>query len=144
MHTQPNFTACSVSFSISNAQNLILGPCFGCVQLNDLLSLGLHRVWKRAAVKWSGAARGHSALDVCCGSGDLAFRLAVAVGEEGRVRAAPSLGFKECMSGTACFGGDLTLACVARASESSGPTCTRLTNTNSTRFSSALYQLDYR
>lgn len=56
------------------------------LQLNDLLSLGLHRVWKRAAVKWSGAAPGHAALDVCCGSGDLAFRLAAAVGKEGRVR----------------------------------------------------------
>jgi len=54
-------------------------------QLNDVLSLGLHRVWKRAAVKWSGAVRGHTALDVCCGSGDLAFLLAEAVGAEGQV-----------------------------------------------------------
>ena len=53
-------------------------------QLNDVLSLGLHRVWKRAAVKWSGAVRGHAALDVCCGSGDLAFLLAEAVGPEGQ------------------------------------------------------------
>ena len=49
--------------------------------MNDLMSMGLHRVWKRAAVKWSGAVPGHAALDVCCGSGDLAFRLAAAVGE---------------------------------------------------------------
>lgn len=54
-------------------------------QLNDVLSLGLHRVWKRAAVKWSGAARGQMALDVCCGSGDLALRLAQAVGIDGKV-----------------------------------------------------------
>lgn len=53
-------------------------------QLNDELSLGLHRVWKRMAVKWSGARTGATALDVCCGSGDLAFRLAEAVGPSGR------------------------------------------------------------
>lgn len=54
-------------------------------QLNDQLSLGLHRVWKRMAVKWSGARTGGRALDVCCGSGDLAFRLAEAVGPSGSV-----------------------------------------------------------
>ena len=54
-------------------------------QLNDQLSLGLHRVWKRMAVKWSGARTGCAALDVCCGSGDLAFRLAEAVGPSGSV-----------------------------------------------------------
>lgn len=54
-------------------------------QLNDQLSLGLHRVWKRMTVKWSGAATGGRALDVCCGSGDLAFRLAEAVGPSGSV-----------------------------------------------------------
>jgi 2-polyprenyl-3-methyl-5-hydroxy-6-metoxy-1,4-benzoquinol methylase len=54
-------------------------------QLNDQLSLGLHRVWKRMAVKWSGARTGARALDVCCGSGDLAFRLAEAVGPSGSV-----------------------------------------------------------
>lgn len=54
-------------------------------QLNDQLSLGLHRVWKRMAVKWSGARTGQRVLDVCCGSGDLAFRLAEAVGPSGSV-----------------------------------------------------------
>ena len=54
-------------------------------QLNDLLSLGLHRVWKRAAVKWTGLAVGGRALDVCCGSGDLAVRLADVAGPSGSV-----------------------------------------------------------
>ncbi|GBF89833.1 hypothetical protein Rsub_02537 [Raphidocelis subcapitata] len=54
-------------------------------ELNDRLSLGQHRVWKRMAVRWSGAAPGHAALDVCCGSGDLAFELARAVGAAGSV-----------------------------------------------------------
>jgi SAM-dependent methyltransferase len=37
------------------------------------------------AVRWSGAAPGHAALDVCCGSGDLAFELARVVGATGHV-----------------------------------------------------------
>lgn len=61
-------------------------PSCASTQLNDVLSLGLHRVWKRAAVKWSGASRGQTALDVCCGSGDLAMRLAQAVGIDGKVK----------------------------------------------------------
>jgi len=53
--------------------------------LNDVLSVGLHRVWKAAAVQWSGARPGAAALDVCCGSGDLALRLAAVVGPSGAV-----------------------------------------------------------
>lgn len=53
--------------------------------MNNTLSLGQHRVWKRMAVKWSMARPGHAALDVCCGSGDLAFNLADAVGCSGQV-----------------------------------------------------------
>ncbi len=55
------------------------------VQLNDVLSLGQHRIWKRMAVKWCQASAGQQTLDVCCGSGDLAFRLAEAVGPSGQV-----------------------------------------------------------
>lgn len=53
--------------------------------LNDWLSFGLHRVWKQMTVKWSGAKPGDRALDLCCGSGDLALRLAAAVGPTGHV-----------------------------------------------------------
>ena len=53
------------------------------MQMNDVLSLGQHRVWKRMAVKWSRARAGQRALDVCCGSGDIAFLLAQAVGPSG-------------------------------------------------------------
>eukprot|EP00271_Cylindrocystis_brebissonii_P002501 TRINITY_DN13161_c0_g1_i1.p1 TRINITY_DN13161_c0_g1~~TRINITY_DN13161_c0_g1_i1.p1 ORF type:complete len:364 (-),score=40.70 TRINITY_DN13161_c0_g1_i1:402-1493(-) len=54
-------------------------------QLNDWLSLGQHRIWKRMAVQWSRAAPGDSVLDVCCGSGDLTFLLAEKVGVTGKV-----------------------------------------------------------
>lgn len=53
--------------------------------LNDWLSLGQHRVWKRMAVAWSGAKRGDRALDVCCGSGDVSFLLADKVKPAGSV-----------------------------------------------------------
>ena len=54
-------------------------------QLNDWLSLGQHRIWKEMAVKWSGAKSGDTALDLCCGSGDLALRLARQTGATGKV-----------------------------------------------------------
>lgn len=52
-------------------------------QLNDWLSLGQHRIWKQMAVKWSNAKTGDTCLDLCCGSGDLALRLARQVGSNG-------------------------------------------------------------
>jgi demethylphylloquinol methyltransferase len=54
-------------------------------RLNDRLSLGQHRIWKLMAVKWSEAKLGSNALDVCCGSGDLALLLAKKVGNTGQV-----------------------------------------------------------
>jgi demethylphylloquinol methyltransferase len=54
-------------------------------QLNDQLSLGQHRIWKEMTVKWSAAKSGDTTLDLCCGSGDLTFRLARHVGTTGQV-----------------------------------------------------------
>ncbi|MCJ8281090.1 MAG: bifunctional demethylmenaquinone methyltransferase/2-methoxy-6-polyprenyl-1,4-benzoquinol methylase UbiE [Rivularia sp. ALOHA_DT_140] len=56
-------------------------------QLNDWMSLGQHRIWKEMTVKWSGAKTGDTSLDLCCGSGDLAFSLARKVGTTGKVKA---------------------------------------------------------
>jgi demethylmenaquinone methyltransferase/2-methoxy-6-polyprenyl-1,4-benzoquinol methylase len=44
--------------------------------LNDFQSLGLHRYWKRRAVNLANAQAGTRALDICCGTGDLALALA--------------------------------------------------------------------
>jgi demethylmenaquinone methyltransferase/2-methoxy-6-polyprenyl-1,4-benzoquinol methylase len=44
--------------------------------LNDLQSFGLHRCWKRRVVALAAAAPGVRALDLCCGTGDIAFALA--------------------------------------------------------------------
>jgi ubiquinone/menaquinone biosynthesis methyltransferase len=54
-------------------------------QLNDWISLGQHRIWKRMAVKWSEASAGDTCLDLCCGSGDLAQLLAKQVGVTGQI-----------------------------------------------------------
>ena len=44
--------------------------------INDLQSFGLHRVWKRRVVRLADVTPGDRALDVCCGTGDIAFALA--------------------------------------------------------------------
>ena len=44
--------------------------------LNDLFSFGLHRIWKRRMLAWLNPQPGERWLDICCGTGDLAFLLA--------------------------------------------------------------------
>ena len=44
--------------------------------LNDLQSFGLHRRWKRRVVDLAAITTGARALDVCCGTGDIAAALA--------------------------------------------------------------------
>jgi len=53
--------------------------------MNDVMSLGLHRLWKRFALARTGLRPGQHALDVAAGSGDLALGLARRVGPSGRV-----------------------------------------------------------
>ncbi len=54
-------------------------------RMNDLMTAGLHHRWREMAVMLARVGPGSSALDVCCGTGDLAFALRRAVGREGRV-----------------------------------------------------------
>jgi demethylmenaquinone methyltransferase/2-methoxy-6-polyprenyl-1,4-benzoquinol methylase len=44
--------------------------------INDLQSFGLHRRWKRRVVELAAADIGQRALDLCCGTGDIAAALA--------------------------------------------------------------------
>ena len=53
--------------------------------MNDLMSLGLHRVWKRFALELSGVRAGSRVLDVASGSGDLAAAFAKRAGPTGQV-----------------------------------------------------------
>lgn len=53
--------------------------------LNGVLSLNRHKKWRREAVRDSRITVGQEALDVCTGTGDLAFELAKRAGKTGRV-----------------------------------------------------------
>jgi demethylmenaquinone methyltransferase/2-methoxy-6-polyprenyl-1,4-benzoquinol methylase len=44
--------------------------------INDLQSFGLHRVWKRRLLRLAAPKPGERALDLCCGTGDIAWALA--------------------------------------------------------------------
>ncbi|HKW79565.1 MAG TPA: class I SAM-dependent methyltransferase [Casimicrobiaceae bacterium] len=53
--------------------------------MNDLMSLGMHRAWKRFAVAASGVRPGASVLDVAGGTADLASLFAARVGAAGSI-----------------------------------------------------------
>ena len=53
--------------------------------MNDLMSGGIHRIWKRFTIELSGVRKGHVVLDIAGGTGDLASRFSDIVGSEGRV-----------------------------------------------------------
>jgi demethylmenaquinone methyltransferase/2-methoxy-6-polyprenyl-1,4-benzoquinol methylase len=53
--------------------------------MNDLMSLGVHRIWKREFVANSGVGLGHRVLDLAGGTGDIAALLSKRVGANGRV-----------------------------------------------------------
>ena len=53
--------------------------------MNDLMSGGVHRLWKRFTIELSGVRRGHKVLDIAGGTGDLSFKFARLVGDEGQV-----------------------------------------------------------
>ena len=53
--------------------------------MNDLMSGGLHRLWKRSAIERSGVRPGERVLDLAGGTGDLARRFARRVGPTGEV-----------------------------------------------------------
>jgi demethylmenaquinone methyltransferase/2-methoxy-6-polyprenyl-1,4-benzoquinol methylase len=53
--------------------------------MNDLMSFGVHRLWKRFTLSLTGLKPGQQALDVAGGTGDLAIGMLRQVGKEGRV-----------------------------------------------------------
>jgi len=53
--------------------------------MNDLMSLGVHRLWKHRTVALAGVRRGYRVLDLAAGTGDLSERFAGLVGKEGTV-----------------------------------------------------------
>ena len=53
--------------------------------MNDLMSGGVHRLWKRFTIELSGVRPGHRVLDIAGGTGDLASKFSRLVGETGSV-----------------------------------------------------------
>jgi len=53
--------------------------------MNDLMSMGIHRLWKRFTLHTSGVRRGAKVLDIAGGTGDLALKFSKMVGSTGQV-----------------------------------------------------------
>jgi demethylmenaquinone methyltransferase/2-methoxy-6-polyprenyl-1,4-benzoquinol methylase len=53
--------------------------------MNDLMSLGIHRLWKRYTIELSGVRSGQTVLDIAGGTGDLTAKFSSLVGREGLV-----------------------------------------------------------
>jgi 2-octaprenyl-6-methoxy-1,4-benzoquinone methylase (EC 2.1.1.-)/demethylmenaquinone methyltransferase (EC 2.1.1.-) len=53
--------------------------------MNDLMSGGIHRVWKKFTIELSGVRTGNTVLDIAGGTGDLTAKFARIVGPEGKV-----------------------------------------------------------
>ena len=53
--------------------------------MNDLMSMGIHRVWKRFTIELSAVRPGHKVLDIAGGTGDLTSQFSRLVGPEGAV-----------------------------------------------------------
>jgi len=53
--------------------------------MNDLMSGGVHRLWKRFTIELSAVRPGHKVLDIAGGTGDLAYKFSKLVGDDGQV-----------------------------------------------------------
>lgn len=53
--------------------------------MNDLMSLGIHRLWKKKAIQLLNVRPGHHVLDLAGGTGDLTEKIAPIVGSQGKV-----------------------------------------------------------
>ncbi len=53
--------------------------------MNDVMSFGIHRLWKRYTIEMCGLREGHVVLDLAGGTGDLAIKQAQRVGDSGHV-----------------------------------------------------------
>ena len=53
--------------------------------MNDLMSMGVHRIWKAIAIEHSGVRKGQRVLDIAGGTGDLTQKFSKLVGPSGQV-----------------------------------------------------------
>ena len=74
----------------STAKASMVGQVFDSVAskydvMNDLMSFGVHRIWKRFTISQSGVRAGQCVLDIAGGTGDLAAQFSKRVGADGLV-----------------------------------------------------------
>jgi demethylmenaquinone methyltransferase/2-methoxy-6-polyprenyl-1,4-benzoquinol methylase len=67
-------------YKMGEQRAALVGTLFGALAprydlINDLQSLGLHRRWKKLLADMAEVKPGQKALDLCCGTGDIAFAL---------------------------------------------------------------------
>lgn len=53
--------------------------------MNDLMSFGIHRLWKKTTIEYSGVREGYKVLDLAGGTGDLTAKFSKIVGDDGLV-----------------------------------------------------------
>ncbi|MDP1574796.1 MAG: bifunctional demethylmenaquinone methyltransferase/2-methoxy-6-polyprenyl-1,4-benzoquinol methylase UbiE [Coxiellaceae bacterium] len=53
--------------------------------MNDLMSLGIHRLWKKLAIDLLSVREGHQVLDIAGGTGDLTAKISQKIGNRGKV-----------------------------------------------------------
>ncbi|AJI56008.1 ubiquinone/menaquinone biosynthesis methyltransferase family protein [Francisella philomiragia] len=53
--------------------------------MNDLMSFGIHRIWKKQTIVKTGVRKGDKVLDLAGGTGDLAYKFCQMVGSQGKV-----------------------------------------------------------
>ena len=53
--------------------------------MNDLMSFGIHRIWKKQTITKSTVRKGDNVLDLAGGTGDLAYKFCQMVGSQGKV-----------------------------------------------------------
>ena len=68
-----------------NVKNIFNNVSYRYDFLNDLLSLGLHNLWKRELVSLANPQDGENWGDLCCGTGDISFAINKKVSPNGKV-----------------------------------------------------------
>ncbi|KFA59799.1 bifunctional demethylmenaquinone methyltransferase/2-methoxy-6-polyprenyl-1,4-benzoquinol methylase [Gilliamella sp. Choc4-2] len=53
--------------------------------MNDLMSFGIHRIWKKVTIEYSSVRKGQKVLDLAGGTGDLTAKFSQLVGDDGLV-----------------------------------------------------------
>ena len=80
----------SIPYSLADQSDQSVKSLFNRIaplydRFNDQFSLGFHQVWKLMAVKWMDPQPNGCYLDLCCGTGDIAFLIAERIGNKGQI-----------------------------------------------------------